>query len=84
MNNLHITPLYTNMPIKKCLNLLATHLRIIKFNSPLPKNTQVNICKHITNMTYFKFLITNSTNKEYGLPMGNSLSGVLGYLFLEF
>ena len=43
MNSLDITSLYTNIPIKKCHTLLVTHLRKIKFNSPLPINTLVNI-----------------------------------------
>ena len=79
MNSLDITSLYTNITIKKCLNLLATHLRKIKFDSPL-----INIYKHITNMmTYFKF--NNKFYKQkYGLPMGNPLSKILACLFLEF
>ena len=80
---MNIISLYTNIPIKKCLNLLATHLKIIKFDSPLPINTLFNICKHITNMTYFKF--NNKFYKQkYGLPMGNPLSRVLACLFVEF
>ena len=46
-------------------------------------NIVINICKHITNMTYFKF--NNKFYKQkYGLPMGNPLSRVLAGLFLEF
>ena len=83
MNSLDITSLYTNIPTKKCLNLLAIHLRKIKFYSPLPVNTLVNTCKHITNMTYFKF--NNKFYKQkYGLLMRNPLSGVLACLFREF
>ena len=82
MNSLDITSLYTNIPIKKCLNLLATHLRKIKFDSPPPINTLINISKHITNMTYFKF--NKFYKQKYGLPKGNPLSGVLACLFLEF
>ena len=83
MNSLDITSLYTNIRIKKCLNLLATHLGKKKFNSPLPINTFVNICKNITNMTYFKF--NNKFYKQkYGLLMGNPLSRVLACLFLGF
>ena len=38
---------------------------------------------NITNMTYFKF--NNKFYKQkYGLPMGNTLNGVLACLFLEF
>ena len=73
MKSLDIPSLYSNIPIIKCLNRLATHLR----------NTQINICKHITNRTYFKF--NNKFYKsKYGLPMGNPHSKVLVYLFLEF
>ena len=80
MNSLHITSLYTNIHIKKCLNFLATHLRKIKFNSSPPINTLINICKHIT---YFKF-----DNKFYkqksSPPVWNPLSSVLVCLFLEY
>ena len=55
MTSLDIMPLYPNIHIKKCLNFLATHLRKIKFNSSLPINILIDICKYITNMTYFKF-----------------------------
>ena len=83
MNSLDITSLYTNTLIETCLNLLVTHKTKIKFTSPLPINTLINICKYITNMTYFKF--NNKFYKQkYGLPMGNPLSGVLACLFLEF
>ena len=81
MNSLDITSLYINIPIKKCLNLLATHLREIKFNPPLPINTLINISKHI-NVNYFKF--NKFYKQEYGLPMGNPLSRVFVCLFLEF
>ena len=83
MNSLDITSLYTDIPIKKCPDLLTTHLRKIKFNSPRSINTLVNICKHITNMTYFKFN-NNFYKQKYGLPMGNPLSRVLACQFLEF
>ena len=82
MNSLHITSLYTNIPIKNSPNLFAIHLRKIKFNSSFSINTLIDICKHITNMTYFKF-----NNKFYkhksSLPMGNPFSSVLVGLFLE-
>ena len=82
MNSLDITSLYTTYP-SKCFNPLATHLRKIKFDSTLPINTLINICKHITYKTYFKF--NNIFYKQkYGFPMGNSLSGILACLFLEF
>ena len=68
---------------QKCLNLLAIHLRLIKFKSSLPINTRINIRKHITNMTYFKFNSKFYKHKS-GLPMGNSISEVLACLFLEF
>ena len=55
MNSLDITSLYTNIIVKKCLNFLGIYLRKNKFNSLLPINTLINICTHITNMTYSKF-----------------------------
>ena len=46
-------------------------------------NTLIDIYKHITYMTYFKF--NNKFHKQkYGLPMGKPLSSVLACLFLEF
>ena len=39
MNSLDITSFYTKLPIKKCVNFLATHLIKIKFNSSLLINT---------------------------------------------
>ena len=82
MNSLDITSLYTNIPIKKCFNLLATHLRKMKFNSSLPINILIYNCKHISHMTYFRF-----SNKFYkqksGLPMGNPLITVLASVFLK-
>ena len=63
--------------------LRATYVRKIKFKSPLPINTFVNIYKVITNMTYFKF--NNKFYKQkHDLPMGNPLCRVLACLFLEF
>ena len=53
MNSFDITSFYTN--IKKCHNFFATHKKKIKFNSPLPINTLIDIRKLITNMTYFRF-----------------------------
>ena len=82
MNCLDITSRYTNIPIKKRLNLLATDLRKIKFDSPLPINNLINIWKHITNMAYFKF--NKFYKQKYGLLVGNPLSRVLVCLFLEF
>ena len=82
MNSLDITSFYTNIPIKNFLNLLTIHLRKIKLNSSLPLNTLINICKHITNKTYFK---SNDKfyKQKFGLPIGNLLNGVLAGLFLE-
>ena len=75
--------IYISTNIHKCLNLLTTHLRKIKFDSPLFINTLTNLCKHITNMIHFKF--NNKCYKQkYSLPMGYSRSVVLVYLFLEF
>ena len=46
-------------------------------------NPLINICQHITNITYFKF--NNKFYKQkYGFPMGNPLRGILACLFLEF
>ena len=82
MNSLDITSLYRNIRIKKCLNLLAIHLGKIKFSSSLLINTPTDICKHITNMTYFKF--NNEFYKQKsGFPIENSVSSVLAGLFLE-
>ena len=53
-------------------------LRNIKFNSSFLINTPINICTHITNITYFKF--DNAFYKQKsGLSMGNPLSSVLDY-----
>ena len=81
MNSLDIISLYTNIPIKKCLNLFAIHLRKIKFNSSLPMNTLIYTCKHITNIIHFKG--NKFYKKKSGLPMGNPLSRVPPSQFLE-
>ena len=52
----------------------------LKFNLLLSINALINICKPITNMTYFKS--NNKLHKQKsGLPMGNHLS--LSQEFLE-
>ena len=83
MSSFDITSLYTNIRIKKCFNLLSINLWKIKFDSSLTINTQVNICKHITNMAYFKFK-NKFFKQKYVLSVGNPLSIVLACLFLEF
>ena len=80
MSSLDIPSLFTNIPIKNA----STFLLLIwekTFDSLLSINTLTIICKHITNMTYFKF--NNKFYKQkHGLPVGNPLSGVLACLFL--
>ena len=49
------------------MSQLSWYLRKTEFNSPLPINTRINICKHITNMTYFKFN-NKSYKQKYNLP----------------
>ena len=83
MNSLDIISLYTNVPIKKCLNLLLKHLKKINFNLPFPPKIFIEIIRLITDMTYFQFN-NNFYKQKFGLPMGNPLSGVLACLFLEF
>ena len=41
-----------------------------------PINTLIDICKHITNMTYFKFN-NKFYKKKSGHPIGHSVGGVL-------
>ena len=71
-----------NIPIKKCLTFLATHLRKIEFNSSFPINTPYQHLQTHNKHNLFKF-----NNKFYkqksGLHMGNPLSRVLACLFLE-
>ena len=49
VNSLDINSLYTNVPIKNASTFLLLTLEKLHIN------TQIRICKHITNMTYFKF-----------------------------
>ena len=78
MNSLDITSLYTNIPQ---LSYYAFKKNSIQFTT-LHKHL-IDINKHITNMTYFKF---NNKFREQksGLRRENPLSGVLTCLFLSF
>ena len=67
--SLDIQSLYTNVPVKKCLNLLKIHLTKSKANLPLPINTIIKICSLCSNINFFEF--DNILYKQkFGYPMG--------------
>ena len=81
--SLDIKSLYTNIPVKKCLELLKKHLSSNKeLQLPIPPNRLIKLCELCTNLCFFTYNNRYYTQK-FGLPMGSPLSGVLACLFLE-
>ena len=83
MASLDVTSLYTNIPVKKCLDSLNTYLNETNTKLDLPTDTIIKLCTLVTNQCFFESQGTTYKQK-FGLPMGSPLSGVLACLYLEF
>ena len=82
LSSLDIKSLYTNIPVRKCIDKLKSHFLNSNLNLPLPIDKIFQICTLCTNLCYFEF--KGQFYKQIsGLPMGSPLSGVLACLYLE-
>ena len=81
MNSVDLTSHYTNIPVKNTSTFLQLTQEKINLTHYYT-NTLINIWKHITNVTCFKFNI-KFYEHTYSHSIGYSHSGLLICLFLE-